>query len=124
MAQDKIRLWPRAEGRKLKSCPSCRSKSGVREILYGLPDGPIDEGKYALGGCCVTDDDPTLKCIECGWKGEFRNSKKEKKKVVHMVKLENIEDMSDSDIDEYAKKLWGKLTNNGKGWNENGDPKS
>ena len=32
--------------------------------------------------------------------------------------------MSDSDIDEYAKKLWGKLTNDGKGWNDNGDSKS
>ncbi len=89
-----------------------------------MPDGPVDESKYALGGCCVTDDDPTLKCIECGWKGELRSSKKEKKKVVHMVKLENIEDMSDSDIDEYAKKLWGKLTNDGKGWSDNGDSKS
>ena len=47
----------------------------------------------------------------------------DKKKVVHVVKLESTEGMSDSDIDDYAKKLWGKLTNNGKGWNDNGDPK-
>lgn len=107
----------------MKPCPNCLSKSGVREILYGLPDGPIDASEYALGGCCVTDNDPTLECIECGWKGEFRNSKEDKKKVVHMVKLESIEGMSDSDIDEYAKKLWGKLTNGGKGWSDNGDPK-
>ena len=41
-----------------------------------------------------------------------------------MVKLESTEGMSDLDIDEYAKKLWGKLTNDGKGWNDNGDSKS
>ena len=108
----------------MKSCPTCNSSNGLREIIYGMPDGPVDEDRYAIGGCCVSDDDPTLKCIGCGWKGEFKNSKEDKKKVVHMVKLESIEGMSDSVIDEYAKKLWGKLTNNGKGWSENGDPKS
>ncbi len=108
----------------MKSCPKCASSYGLREIIYGMPDGPIDESKYALGGCFVTDDGPTLKCIECGWKGKSRSSKEDKKKLVHMVKLESTEGMSDSDIDEYAKKLWGKLTNNGKGWGENIDPKS
>ncbi len=108
----------------MKPCPSCQSKSGVRKILYGMPDGPVDENKYASGSCCVTDDDPTLKCIECGWKGEFSASKKDKKKVIHIVKLESTEGMSDADIDEYAKKLWGKLTNDGKGRSDNGDSQS
>ncbi len=49
--------------------------------------------------------------------------KEDKKEVIHVVKLESTEGMSDSDIDDYAKKLWGKLTNNGKGWSDNGDPK-
>jgi hypothetical protein len=57
----------------LKSCPSCKSKTGIREIIYGLPDGPVDENKYAIGGCCISDNDPTVKCIECGWKGEYEN---------------------------------------------------
>ena len=48
----------------------------------------------------------------------------DKKKVVHVVKLEITEGMSDSDIDDYAKKLWGKLTNNGKRWSDNDDSKS
>ena len=56
-----------------KSCPSCLSKSGVRKILYGMPDRTVDERKYALGGCCVSDKDPTLKCIECGWLGAYRS---------------------------------------------------
>ena len=58
----------------VESCPACKSKTGLREILYGLPDGPVDEKKYAIGGCCISDNDPTVKCIECGWKGEFVNN--------------------------------------------------
>lgn len=57
----------------MKSCPACKSESGLREIFYGYPDGPVDEKKYAIGGCCISDNDPTVKCIECGWKGEFVN---------------------------------------------------
>ena len=57
----------------MKNCPACKSESGLREIFYGYPDGPVDEKKYAIGGCCISDNDPTVKCIECGWKGEFVN---------------------------------------------------
>ena len=39
-----------------------------------MPIGPVDEEKYSIGGCCISDNDPTLKCIECGWKGEFVNN--------------------------------------------------
>jgi hypothetical protein len=39
------------------------------------PNAPlIDESKYVLGGCCISDNDPTIKCIECGWKGEYVNN--------------------------------------------------
>ena len=55
------------------ACPKCSSKDGLREIMYGLPIGPVDEQKYAIGGCCISDNDPTVKCIECGWKGDFVN---------------------------------------------------
>ncbi len=48
----------------MKSCPTCNSSKGLREIIYGMPDGPVDEARYAIGGCCVSEDDPTLKCIE------------------------------------------------------------
>ena len=58
----------------MKICPACKSKTGLREIFYGYPDGPVDEKKYAIGGCCISDNDPTIKCIECGWKGEFVNN--------------------------------------------------
>ena len=58
----------------MKSCPACKSKTGLREIFYGYPDGPVDEKKYAIGGCCISDNDPTVKCIECEWKGEYVNN--------------------------------------------------
>jgi len=63
-----------SEGKDARTtCPQCSSKASLREIMYGLPDGPVDEQKYAIGGCCISDNDPTLKCIECGWKGDFVN---------------------------------------------------
>jgi len=25
----------------------------------------IEDGKIALGGCCISNDDPVWKCVEC-----------------------------------------------------------
>ena len=58
----------------MNSCPTCNSSNGLRKIIYGMPDGPVDEERYANGGWCVSDNDPTLKCIECGWKSEYVNN--------------------------------------------------
>ncbi len=49
-----------------KNCPSCGSTTGLRKYIYGMPDGPVDESKYLIGGCCITGNDPTHECIECG----------------------------------------------------------
>ena len=54
---------------KTQDCPRCGGKNGLREILYGLPDGPPDPMVYRLGGCCLSDDDPELICVSCGWQG-------------------------------------------------------
>ena len=91
-------------------CPQCSSKTGLREISYGLPDGPVDEEKYAIGGCCISDNDPTLKCIECGWKGEYVNNMPGSKREIKTVELADISKMSDKEIDAYALKTWGLLT--------------
>ena len=53
-------------------CPDCGGESGLREILYGLPDGPPDSKLYRLGGCCVNEEGPNLTCVSCGWKGSTR----------------------------------------------------
>jgi len=74
-----------------------------------MPDGPIDEERFAIGGCCVSDDDPTLKCIECGWKGENVNNPPSLGKEIRMAKLQDISKMSDSEIDSYANQIWQKL---------------
>ena len=56
--------------RKPKKCPQCGSTK-IADILYGLPDySPefekrIEGGKIALGGCCISNDDPIWKCTEC-----------------------------------------------------------
>jgi hypothetical protein len=107
-----LKLW---RVNKMKSCPTCNSSKGLREIIYGMPDGPVDEARYAIGGCCVSDDDPTLKCIECGWKGENVNNAPGLGKEIRMAELQDISKMSDSEIDSYAKQIWQKLAKPKKG---------
>jgi hypothetical protein len=55
-------------------CPSCNSKDGLREIIYGLPSQPIDESKYAIGGCCPPNFPPIWTCINCKWEGWSLNN--------------------------------------------------
>jgi len=57
---------------KTRVCPDCGGQSGLREILYGLPDGPPDPKLFRLGGCCISEDDPNLTCVSCGWEGSTR----------------------------------------------------
>ena len=94
----------------MKSCPACKSITGLREIFYGLPDGPVDEKKYAIGGCCISDNDPIVKCIECGWEGEFVDNMNGWKRGTKFVELADISKMSDVEIAAYAKKTWSLLT--------------
>jgi len=48
-------------------CPVCDSSKGMREIIYGLPEFPVDDAKFHIGGCCVETNSPTWHCINCGW---------------------------------------------------------
>jgi hypothetical protein len=57
-----------------ESCPSCDSTEGIREILYGMPEFPVDETKYYIKGCCVVPNSPTWLCLECGWAGWSLNN--------------------------------------------------
>jgi len=47
------------------ACPSCGSSQGLREVLYGLPEFPVNEERYILGGCCPGG--PEWICISCKW---------------------------------------------------------
>lgn len=104
-------------------CPKCTSVLGLREIIYGLPAEAIDETKFAVGGCCLSNNDPTVRCIECGWEGEYIDSAPNRDKTIRVAELKPIADMSDAEIDEYAKVLWGKLTKTGRS-GKDGNPKS
>lgn len=105
----------------MKKCPACKSKTGLRKIAYGMPifqDGiaaTMDESKDVLGGCCVSDNDPTLKCIECYWKGEYVNNASGLGKEIQVVELRDISKMSDPEIKSYAKEIWQKLAKPSKG---------
>jgi hypothetical protein len=57
-----------------KKCPSCGESAYLREVIYGLPDGPPNESKYVTGGCCISESDPMTICINCGWEGDFINN--------------------------------------------------
>lgn len=52
-----------------KACPRCGSR-GVVPIGYGYPEADMmdaaEKGSIALGGCCVTGDDPRSHCKACG----------------------------------------------------------
>ena len=56
-----------------RTCPNCNG-TNVAEIMYGLPtqkfmeelDKEKNKGKYRLGGCCISNDDPAFSCTDCG----------------------------------------------------------
>ena len=105
------------------TCPNCGASGSLREIIYGLPAEPVDETKYAIGGCCISDNDPTIRCIECGWEGEDEKNIPFEDKSIKVAEIKPIADMSDAEIDDYAKQLWGNLTSEGRG-NKDGYTKS
>jgi hypothetical protein len=56
--------------RKPRKCPQCGSAK-IADILYGLPifspelEKELKDGKIELGGCCISDDDPIWRCVDC-----------------------------------------------------------
>ena len=56
--------------KKPDKCPECGSIR-IANILYGLPvfssqlRKEKEEGKIVLGGCCVSNDDPSWQCVNC-----------------------------------------------------------
>ena len=84
-----------------KPCPFCKSSDGVREILYGIPIQPLDEEKYALGGCCISDEAPTRRCIQCGWESRYIKSKFCLGMKLN-VELKDFSTMTDTEVDPYT----------------------
>ena len=54
---------------EINTCPDCKGEGTVREIIWGMQAGPLDESKYVTGGSCVSQDgnDSRVTCIKCGW---------------------------------------------------------
>jgi hypothetical protein len=56
--------------KKPDKCPECGS-SKIAEILFGLPafspslEKKVKTREIVLGGCCITNDDPSWKCVTC-----------------------------------------------------------
>jgi hypothetical protein len=47
-------------------CPECGSEN-VKKIAYGLPAPDVHwPDDVVMGGCCITGNDPTRHCGECG----------------------------------------------------------
>jgi len=59
---------------EIKVCPECHGSRSIREVIYGLPESPLDETRFATGGCCISEKDPTELCLNCGWEGAFVNN--------------------------------------------------
>lgn len=67
---------------KFTFCPQCSAKGEIREILYGLPAGDYNKEKFVLGGCDISDDNPEIKCIGCGWLGAKEEVRFAMKKLI------------------------------------------
>lgn len=58
---------------KPRRCPEC-GQSPLANIIYGMPafdenlERKINEASITLGGCCISDDDPTWERTHCGLK--------------------------------------------------------
>jgi len=70
-----------------EKCPKCKAGK-LLLIVYGYPtkvaEEAAKEGRILLGGCCITDNDPTFECNKCG---EKFGGKKEALKYRKLKKL-------------------------------------
>jgi hypothetical protein len=48
----------------------------VQTILWGLPSEEPNPHVFVMGGCCIEDDMPEMKCIKCGWQGSSLEAEK------------------------------------------------
>lgn len=54
------------------SCPSCAIVGGLKRIVFGMPTKEFDFERFISGGCCISEDDPEIGCVNCGWAGKRR----------------------------------------------------
>jgi len=95
--------------RKPRKCAKCGSPKIVK-IMYGYPSEDafktVEEGKIVLGGCCITNDDPSWQCAGCGVKiykekqiyGKLGINRKPEKKISNRCSICNTK-LANSDED-------------------------
>ncbi len=66
---------------KFTFCPKCNEMGKVKEILYGMPSEDYNQDKYVLGGCCIEENDPEIKCTGCDWVGMMEEVRFTKRKA-------------------------------------------
>ena len=49
---------------KPQECPHCGAEK-LLEVIYGEPDGPVDENEFILGGCCICETSHNWECPQC-----------------------------------------------------------
>ena len=55
---------------KTQVCPDCAAVGSIRKIIYGMPNPDnFDFEKYAVGGCCIPEEQADFACRTCGWSG-------------------------------------------------------
>ncbi len=65
-------------------CPNC-NKEGIAEILWGYPEDvesikeALEKKETVLGGCLVTDHDPTWDCNDCNHRWGYADHNDENK---------------------------------------------
>jgi len=51
------------------TCPKCLQEGVLQGIIYGMPGDDFDFEMYAVGGCLIEENQPDLRCRDCGWSG-------------------------------------------------------
>ena len=85
----------------LSLCPVCGTNKDIREVIYRLPAESVYESKFAIGVCCISDNDLTIKCIDCGCRGEYVDNVQLNKEKMKVVQLPDISKISDIEIQSY-----------------------
>jgi len=55
----------------------------MREILYGMSSEEPDPAVYLIGGCLVEPNQPSHRCMTCGWERVKNAAKSTKWELEH-----------------------------------------
>lgn len=54
------------------SCPQCSEIRGLKKIIFGMPSADFDHDRFIAGGCLVSEVNPEVGCVKCGWEGSLK----------------------------------------------------